>query len=96
MLAFVHVHVTSTSRGLHSSWTEASRGDRTSPKHVIIHRSDKCNNNFLSPVHFGVRPFAWVWHEAADPGFLLSDHRRCPQFARCKPDIVRAAHLGRE
>jgi hypothetical protein len=25
------------------SWTEASRGDRISPKHVIIQRSDKCN-----------------------------------------------------
>jgi hypothetical protein len=33
----------STSRALHSSWTEASRGDCISPGHVIIQRSDKCN-----------------------------------------------------
>jgi hypothetical protein len=40
------VHITSTSRALHSSWTEASRGDRTSPEHVLIQQSDKCNNIF--------------------------------------------------
>src|SRR5258706_7198778 len=39
---------TSTSRALHSSWTEASRGDRTSPNHVIIQRIHKCNNIFES------------------------------------------------
>src|SRR4051812_17553870 len=45
-LAFVHVHIASTSRALHSSWTEASRGDRISPKPVIIQWRDKCNNIF--------------------------------------------------
>ena len=37
------MHITSTSRALHSSWTEASRGDRISPEHVIIQQSDKRN-----------------------------------------------------
>jgi hypothetical protein len=32
--------------GIAQSWTEASRGDRISPKHFIIQRSDKCNTIF--------------------------------------------------
>src|SRR5437868_7844149 len=36
----------SIDRAAHSSWTEASRGDCISPRHVIIQRSDKCNTGF--------------------------------------------------
>src|SRR6266403_1628687 len=31
------------------SWTEASRGDRISPEHVIIQRSEKCNTVLIRP-----------------------------------------------
>jgi len=40
----------STSRALHSSWTEASRGDCNSPRPVIIQRIDKCNTAVDWPV----------------------------------------------
>jgi hypothetical protein len=43
----------STSRALHSSWTEASRGDCISPEHVIIQRSEKCNTAVNRPVFLG-------------------------------------------
>jgi len=43
----------STSRALHSSWTEASRGDCISPGHVIIQRSEKCNTAVNRPVFLG-------------------------------------------
>src|SRR4051812_17059918 len=39
--------ISSKCRALHSSLTEASRGDRTSPKHVIIQQRDKRNSGFF-------------------------------------------------
>ena len=53
-MAFVHVHNFDKS-SVAQSWTEASRGDRISPRHVIIQRSGKRNSNFLHQ-----RP-AWVF-----------------------------------
>jgi hypothetical protein len=41
------------------SWTEASRGDRISPRHVIVQLRDKCNGSFLrSRAGIGIPPVA--------------------------------------
>jgi hypothetical protein len=68
----------STSRALHSSWTEASRGDCISPGHVIIQRSEKCNTAVNRPVFLG--------QQGARQVSLLC--RRRPAAAQCPARVL--------
>jgi hypothetical protein len=81
----------STSRALHSSWTEASRGDCISPGHVIIQRSEKCNTAVNRPVFLGQQGARQVSLSAVVDQRLPSVPPEC--LAGLQADHVKAPDL---